>query len=74
MLEEQWDADTGTLRFQLAAPAGADVSLAVYSPVGKPERIVSAAKETQFTWDEGQKLALFDIRTSDVTTAISVSL
>lgn len=75
VLEEQWDENTRTLQFQLAAPAGADISLAVHSPVGKPTRIASAGEEIQFTWDsQGQKLALFDIQTSDITTTISVNL
>ena len=74
ILEEQWDAVSRTLRSQLVAPVGADVSLVVYSQAGKPVHIVSASKETQFTWDEDQKLAFFSTQASDVTTAISVSL
>jgi hypothetical protein len=73
-LEEQWDAVARTLRFRLSAPAGADVSLVVYSPAGKPSSIISAGKEIQFTWDEDQELAFFDIQTSSVDTAVSVSL
>ena len=72
VLEEQWNEDTGMLRFQLAAPAGADVSLAVYSPAGEPAGISSANKEIQFRWDEDQRTALFDIQTSDVSTSIEV--
>ncbi len=72
--QELWDEDTAVLQFQLTAPDGADVSLAVHSPTGKPERIASAGEEIQFTWDEEQKLALFDIQASGVTTFISVNL
>jgi hypothetical protein len=72
VLEEQWDEDTMALQFQLVAPAGADVSLTVYNPAGKPTRIASAGKEIQFTWDEDQKLAVSNIEASDVTTAIEV--
>jgi|GEM_PF-2347878 len=74
VLDERWDERAGTLQFQLVAPAGADVSLAIYSPVGKPVRIAAADKEIQFAWDEDQKLALFDIQTSDITTIVSVGL
>ena len=69
---ELWDESAGTLRSQLEAPIGADVSLAVYCPAGKPARIVSAGEETQFTWDETQKLAFFGIQTSDATTDVEV--
>ena len=70
--EELWDESAGTLRSQLEAPIGADVSLAIYCPAGKPARIVSAGEETQFTWDETQKLAFFGIQTSDATTDVEV--
>jgi len=72
VLEERWDEETGTLRFSLAAPLGADVSLVIYSPSGKLSQITAAGREMQFTWDESQNLAFSDIQTGDATTSVEV--
>ena len=73
-MEEHWDDSTGILQFQLAAPVGADISLAIYCPAGKPKNIARDGKEAQFNWDEDQKLALFETQVSRVPIAVSVNV
>jgi hypothetical protein len=73
-LEEQWDDDTGILQFQLAVPVGANISLAIYCPAGKPTNITCEGKEAQFNWDEDQRLALFETQVSHVTAVVSVTV
>ncbi len=72
-LEEHWDNDTGILQFQLNAPVGADISLAIYCPARKPKNITREGKEAQFNWDEDQKLALFETHVSSAPAAVSVT-
>jgi hypothetical protein len=74
VLEEHWDENTGTLRFRLKSPAGARLSMAVYSPPGKPSRITVAGEETRFVWYGDQKLALFDVDTRNLATAIEMQV
>jgi hypothetical protein len=73
-LEEHWDDDSGILQFQLAAPVGADISLAIYCPAGKPKNITRDGEEAQFNWDEDQKLVLFETHVSRAPTAVSVNI
>ena len=73
-MEEHWDDDTGTLQFQLDAPIGANISLAIYCPAGKPTNITREGKEAQFNWDEDQKLALFETQVNSATSVVSVTV
>jgi hypothetical protein len=73
-MEEHWDDDTGILQFQLNAPVGANISLAIYCPAGKPTNIIWEGKEAKFNWDEDQKLALFETQVSCVTAVVSVTV
>lgn len=60
LIDEVWNENNRELKFNISAPMGGDLSMAVYCPFGRPADVRSHGMKVDFIYDEIQKLTKFD--------------
>lgn len=70
IIDQAWDEDKSILTAKVSAYRDVLINVTLYFPTGKPSNISANGKDVDFTWDDEQRLAFFDVSSDQKTITI----